>query len=203
VPALAGWGVAAVARVLGALRGLPVSRDEVRDRAVGLGLLRLSGPGDAHLLTPMAVARLFLAGYRLPATVDVGTLASLGEHQRAGRRVFLLLSAVTAWGRRERRRVSAECVVEAHALLPEAHPKAHLLLSEPRPGEPSLWRLSLASFNRSWAAAGRGVLIAESRWEDLPDEGSSFFAGCRSRDGTYHWHTAECDTDGAGHVLRY
>jgi hypothetical protein len=33
--------------------------------------------------------------------------------------------------------------------------------------------------------------------------GRTFFGGSRDRDGSYHWYTAECDTDAEGRILRF
>src|SRR5262245_65612860 len=79
------------ARVLAALLPQPVAADEVLARAVGLGLLRQPPPGEPARLTPLALARLFLAGYRVPAHVEAGSLPVLRNHLLAGRFVFVLL----------------------------------------------------------------------------------------------------------------
>lgn len=47
------------------------------------------------------------------------------------------------------------------------------------------------------------MLVAVRAWNDLPTEGLLFFGGLRDLDGTYHWNTAECDTDRQGRILRY
>jgi hypothetical protein len=63
--------------------------------------------------------------------------------------------------------------------------------------------LALSWFADLWAAAGNLVVAAAGRWGDLAGHGVTFFGGSRNRDGTFRWHTAECDTDGEGIVLRY
>src|SRR5689334_14021016 len=66
-----------VARLLGALLGRPVGEEEVVVRAVGLGLLHQPPSGRAGRLSAQELARLFLAGYGLPAHPEAGTVASL------------------------------------------------------------------------------------------------------------------------------
>src|SRR5262249_56728663 len=53
--------------------------------------LRPPAPPQAACFPAQALARLLLAGYRLPAHVEAGTLSSLGAHLRAGRDVLVLL----------------------------------------------------------------------------------------------------------------
>lgn len=88
----AAWPAAVLAQALSHLLGRPVTADEVRDRAVGLGLLRQPLPAGPVELTPRAAARLLLAGYGLPALVEAGNAVSLDEHSRAGRRVLVVLA---------------------------------------------------------------------------------------------------------------
>jgi hypothetical protein len=53
-----------------------------------------------------------------------------------------------------------------------------------------------------WEAGGRRMAVSFPEWGMLPDAGK-FAAGSRSDDGTYFWHTAECETDGIGRIIRF
>src|SRR5207244_4430646 len=88
------WGIAAVAWVVSALCRRPIGPEQARDQAFGLGLFRLPRPGEVALLAAMAVSRLFLAGYGLPAAAT-GSVPTLQEHLGAGRRVFVVLDRGT------------------------------------------------------------------------------------------------------------
>jgi hypothetical protein len=181
-PELPACPPAVAARVLTALLVRPVTDDEVLTRAVGLGLVRQPAPGQPARLSAQAVSRLFLAGYRLPAHVEAGTLPGLLGHLEAGRDVFVLLQEadVGLWQVRA-------AAGELGFLVGAAEP-ARLLAPE--------------AFARAWAAAGNYLIAALRRWADLPVEGRVFFGGTRERDGTYHWDTAECATDATGRILR-
>jgi len=81
------WTTALFAHALTYLLRRPVTADEVRERAVALGLLRQL----TAELSPRSAARLLLAGYRLPALVESGSPASVRDHLLAGRLVFVVL----------------------------------------------------------------------------------------------------------------
>jgi hypothetical protein len=195
-PALPSCPPDVAARVLAALLPHPVGADEVLARAVGLGLLRQPPPGEPARLTPLALARLFLAGYRVPAHVGAGSLPVLRNHLLAGRSVFVLF--------------------DNQGLEPGAGPAGLGLLRVQRgadeagflvgaPGDPTAGSrlLDPETFARGWAPAGNFLVAALRRWGDLQAEGKTFFGGTRDRDGAYHWDTAECATDGEGRVLRF
>jgi hypothetical protein len=186
VPEPGPWSLAAIAWVLSALGRPPVCADQVRDKAVGLGLFRLPAPGEVALLTAMAVSRLFLAGYGLPAAAERGTLPVMLQHHRSGRRVFVAMP--------ER---DGEAVREVQGFL--SGPDEEVTLADDTGAE----QMPRSAFTVSWAAAGCRLIVAAPRWEDLPADGSEFFGGFRNRDGSYHWTTAECDTDRQGRIVRY
>jgi hypothetical protein len=103
--AVVGCRLDSLARVLSWLLPQPVTSTNVRDRAVGLGLLRLPPDGAAPRLPPEKASRLLLAGYRLPAVAEIGTPATARAHLAAGRHVSLmsnegetgLACSVVAW----------------------------------------------------------------------------------------------------------
>jgi hypothetical protein len=182
-----------VARVLRVLLEQDVRPEQVVARAVGLGLLRQPAAGAAPLLSALVVARLFLAGYRIPATVEAGTLRSLHEHLRAGRCTFLLLAAPGG---------SASEAFELFQVCRGATDE-RLLLSEPgRPADVARFAAS-EELAAPWAAAACFLICGLRSWGHLPTSGRTFFGGSRDRDGSYHWYTAECDTDAEGRILRY
>ncbi len=183
--------VAVAASVLGALLGRSMSPAEVAETAVGLGLLRLPGPGEEGLLSPAALGRLFLTGYFLPAHVETSSARALQQHLRAGRRAFPLLAS--AGGR------SAAGPVEVF-LEPDG---AGLLVSDLGGPRRTFWSLPADVFAAAWAGAGQWLAVALCAWAELPAEGQTFFAGGRDRDGTYHWDAAGCATDGRGRILRF
>jgi hypothetical protein len=192
------WPIPAVARVLSALCPHPVSGEQVRDQAVGLGLCRLPSLSQVALLTAMAVSRLFLTGYRLPAAAELATVSAIQEHHQAGRRVFLTLEETTEDAGR-----NGSGVFELQGFLAGVCEEEAVLLGELGASSEGVYRLARTPFTASWAAAGNRLIVAARRWKDLPAEGPTFFAGYRGRDGSYHWNTAECDTDRDGQVLRY
>ncbi len=191
------WQTTAVARVLSVLCRRPVSDEEVRDRAVGLGLHRLSTSREPAPLSAMAVCRLFLAGYRLPAAAELAGIGTLPEHHRAGRRLFVTLAEQT----NGERRPNGSDVHEVRGFLGTG--EQTVLLAQAGTAAVDPWQLALTSFAASWSAAGSLLILAAGGWKDLPADGPTFFAGYRNPDGSYHWNTAECDTDRAGEILRY
>jgi hypothetical protein len=191
----------ALARVLASLLARPVSPDQVRDRAVGFGLLRLAGAGAGTELTAQTASRLLLAGYHLPAQVEAAGWAEVRKHLAENRHAFLLLGGAAA----ERRDGAGSLVpvLQALGLPPEDGAGSWLLATEPGSPSANAQRLSLDWTGAAWAAAGNLLVAAARRWADLPTHGRTFFAGSRDRDGTYHWNSAECDTDGEGNILRH
>jgi hypothetical protein len=173
------------ARVLAALLPQPPGMEEVLARAVSLGLLRQPPPGEPAALSPLALSRLFLVGYRVPAHVEAGTLPLLQKHLLAGRCVFVLL--------------------DGEGLLRVQGTADELGFPVSVPAEPGggTRLLTPETFARAWVPAGNFLIAGERRWADLPAEGQVFFGGTRDRDGTYHWDTAECATDGEGRILRF
>lgn len=193
-PAPPGCAPEAVAAVLGALLPSGVSADQVVARAVALGLLRHPDPDRPPRLSAQVVARLLLAGYRLPAHVEAGTVAGLQAHVRAGRHVFVPLHGLDP-------NVQGPADGE---LVQVTDTAGDLGIRICRPGQASGPTRLLApeAFGRAWAAAERLLIVALRGWDDLPAEGRSFFGGTRDADGTYHWDTAECATDAGGRVRR-
>jgi hypothetical protein len=181
----------AASRVLRALLEYPIQPEQVRDRAIGLGLLRHPPSGEPGELTTKAFSRLLLVGYHLPALADVGTLPVLADHLRAGRRAFVLLS-------------EAEWVSVCQLLDLHSGQSGEPAVTVREAGTPFVLqkRLTLEGFADRWAAVGNALIIAAASWEDLLGEGPTFFGGLRDRDGTYHWFSAECDTDAAGNIAR-
>jgi hypothetical protein len=185
--------LAAVARVLSGLLATPVSPAEVRERAMAFGLLRAPGSDEGTELTAQTTSRLLLAGYRLPAQVEAAGWAEVARHVRAGRLVFLLLGGGMA---------PLPGVLRVHDYL--AAPEGDcLLVAAPEAPAAAADRIAAERLAESWAAAGNLLVVGLRHWDELPTQGSEFFAGLRDRDGSYHWNTAECDTDAQGHILRY
>jgi hypothetical protein len=182
----------AVAAVLSRLLLRAVGVAEVRDRAVGLGLMRLPPPGGLAELTAEATCRLFLAGYRLPAAVGPGTPGALREHLAAGRHVFVLVGDSHP----------DAAALQVHGLLVGLDGSNRALVSRPAPGPPEFTEVALGRLAEGWAAAGQLMVVAARRWADLPASGATFFAGGRDRDGSFHWDAAECTTDSGGCILR-
>jgi hypothetical protein len=180
----------AASRVLRALLEYPIQPEQVRDRAISLGLLRHPPSGEPGELTTKTFSRLLLVGYHLPALADVGTRPVLQDHLRAGRRAFVLQN--------EAESVSVWQVLDLHS---EQFGEA---VTVREAGTPFVLqkRLTLEGFADRWAAVGNALIIAAASWEDLLGEGPTFFGGLRDRDGTYHWFSAECDTDAAGNIAR-
>ncbi|HXG10471.1 MAG TPA: hypothetical protein VNK04_11980 [Gemmataceae bacterium] len=215
-----------LSRAITTLLNCPVSARQVRDKAVGLGLLRQPENDTFPALSCQAASRLLLAGYRLPAQVESGTLQALQEYLRQGPLVLVPLA-----GLRPGDDVGGPVLFQLHGLhaqdpdepwLEVGEPEASVAPSAPIPlprsgGEGSKQsspfleggaglrvkeRLPLARFEAAWAAADRLLFTAARRWDDLPREGTSFFGGARDPDGHYHWHLAEYLTDGQGRILR-
>jgi hypothetical protein len=186
----------AVARVLSSLLQREVSEDEVRDRAVGLGLLRQPGSEEGAGLTAQAVSRLLLAGYHLPAQVEPADLAALAGHLHTRRLVFLFADGLQLAPR--------PAAFQVHGCNGTGAGDGWLLLTEASASARGVQSVPLDDhFAESWAAAGNLLLVAAPAWSDLPREGIVFFGGICDPDGVYHWNSAECDTDGTGRILRY
>jgi hypothetical protein len=191
LPALPACAPEVVAHVLGALLPQPVTSDEVMARAVNLGLLCLPESNQPARLTARVVSRLLLAGYRLPAHVEAGSIAALQTHLRTGRHASVLLhDPETTAGGPELLHVHDSATDLGFLVRPPGEPARPARLMAPE------------AFVQHWAAAGNFLIVALRDWSELPAEGRSFFAGTRDLDGTYHWDTAEVATDGEGRVLR-
>jgi hypothetical protein len=175
-----------LARVLARLLGRPVAAAAVRDRAVGLGLLRWPAAGAPGRIRAEAASRLLLAGYHLPALLEAACPRRACEHLAAGRLVFVLLGE------------GEPAAVQLHALLPPDNPAWALV--DAAAGARVIEEVS-APWLFEGEAGGRLMVAAARRWDDLPAAGR-FFGGSRDRDGSYHWDAADCDTDAAGRVLR-
>jgi hypothetical protein len=160
-------------------------------------------PGERPDLGAQALSRLLLAGYRLPALAQPGSLPALKAHVTTGRHVFVRLGGVPASMGGVGSAETAPAVVQVQGLIQEESEAAALLLSEARAVAPSCYRLGLEQFTAAWTAGANGMVVAARRWEDLPGEGISFFGGTRDTDGSFHWDVAECDTDSHGRILRY
>ncbi len=188
------------AQVLSSLLRRKVTADEVRDRAVGVGLLRVPAPGDLAELTPQAVSRLLLACYRVPGQMGPGSWRELCGHWRAGRHVFVFLPTFTLDD--EAGLVTATEVLQV-AGFSRDRGEPCLLAGEPGAAANPAESLPLDLFFEVWAGADNHMLTAARRWEDLPRHGTSFFGGARGCDGAYHWFAAECETDAEGRILRF
>jgi hypothetical protein len=178
------WTPHILAEALSTLLAQPLTAEQVRRRAVALGLLRHSVVEPRPELSARAAARLLLAGYHLPAAIEHGTLASLTEHYRAGRRILVRVAEPTP------KLLEVRSVEEAV-----------LSVADPAATAGQCWPLE--RFRVAWSRTGNGAIIAAQRWEELPEIGLLFFGGLRDADGAYHWNTAECDTDRQGRLLRY
>jgi hypothetical protein len=179
----------ALALVVSQVLQRPVTTAAAQDRAVGLGLLRLSAAGIPPRLSLEKASRLLLAGYQLPALAERATWATVRKHLAARRHVFLILGEMDP------------PVVQLQALLPESDPAWALVSSSAAQGHAieevaAEWQLS------AWEDSGRVMVAAARRWDDLPATGGSFFGGTREKDGSYHWEGADCDTDTLGRLLR-
>ncbi|HKI32061.1 MAG TPA: hypothetical protein VKA46_09345 [Gemmataceae bacterium] len=179
----------ALALLLSRLLQRPLTAAAVQDRAVGLGLLRLSGAGAPGRLSPERASRLFLAGYQLPALAERATLTAAREHLAARRHVFLILGE------------AEPPVVQLQALLPDDGPAWALVGACAAEGH-AIEEVAAEWLLGAWEAAGRVIVAAARRWEDLPAAAGRFFGGTRENDGSYHWDGADCDTDASGHILR-
>lgn len=187
-----------VARVVSCLLGRTVSECQVRERAIALGLPRQSGLEPAAELTCRGASRLFLAGYRLPAQVEPGTPRALCEHLCDGQHVFIPLCDLDPG--------AGPSVGPMLFQLTgyHAHGRAGAWLSLVPVGAwpPPIRPVRMRRFAAAWAPTGCLLFAAARRWQELPDEGTRFFGGCRDADGSYHWDVAECATDRQGRVLR-
>jgi hypothetical protein len=93
--------LAALSPVVSILLGRAVSAEQLRDKAIGFGLLRAADAEALPALTCQAASRLLLAGYRLPAFVGPSTTGALPS--APGTRAWhvadgLLLVAAPSWG---------------------------------------------------------------------------------------------------------
>ncbi len=182
-PAPAPWTPAVLARALTVLLGRPVSAEPLREKAVGLGLLRQPRGDGRTALTLRAAARLLLA-YRLPAAVENGTLNSVRDHWQAGRWTFIVLAAAEP------------------ELFQVVDVQGELVGIMPVPVDAAqVWPRE--RFTDAWSAVGNALLTAARSWDELAIEGRQFFGGQRDTDGAFRWNAAECDTDGQGRILRF
>lgn len=186
----------ALAPVVAALAGRPVSAGGLVERAVGLGLLRYPPPGGLPTLSTQAASRLLLAGYRLPAFADRGSPAELRAHLAACREVFVLIDPDGA------RPGDGGRMWQLHHLPGEEAADGRALTAPPGAPLAAVRGTPVAHFLREWEAAGRLVVVAARRWADLPASGPVFFGGHRWPDASLRWHAAECDTDAGGNILR-
>ncbi len=196
------YSLGAIARVLSSLLRQPVSLEQVRDKAVGLGLLHHTGLGEGTELTTQSVSRLLLAGYHLPAQVEVGTLQTLANHLRAQRLVFVLPPSLDQDDGVDA--ALSSVVIQVHAFQEDSPGHSRLLLSEPGGARATAQAVALDHpLVASWAVSSFFLLVAAQHWSELPTKGTVFFAGSRDAAGVYHWNSAECDTDASGRILRY
>ena len=197
----------AVAGVLSALLPAPVTPAQVRDKAIGLGLLRAPGSDEGTELTAQNASRLFLAGYHLPAQVGIATWPEMAKHVHDGRLAFLLLDWEAAQG--PSGGSPLPWALQVPHLRHEAAGRAtggqegYLLMTKSGAGPEKVCPWPVDGFADAWAAGGSLIVVALRHWGDLPAQGRVFFAGLRDRDGSYHWNTAECDTDREGNILRF
>ena len=182
-----------VTRVISNLLGRTVTAHQVQERAIAFGLVRHPAPGERLALSAQAASRLLLAAYHCPAQFGVGGLPALYRHLRAGYLVLALLVAPPL----------NPALLQVCGLLRDEGGRCWFFLTEPGTSPHEGRRLPREAFVNAWAAGGNLLLVAARQWRELPTEGSGFFGGSRSADGTYHWDTAECDTDREGRILRY
>jgi hypothetical protein len=176
--------------VISILLGRVVAPAEVQHRAVGLGLARCGKAEAPPTLSCRSAARLLLAGYRLPAHVEPGSLPLLRERLQQHQQVFAPLADPGQGG--------SPVLYQLHCL----HAASGLSLGEPEAPVAAVRQMPLAAFLAAWSAADALLFVAARQWGDLPREGRTFFGGSRDRDSTYHWHVAECVTDAGGQILR-
>lgn len=192
--AVSPWTVPVLARVVSTLLDYPVSVDQLRERAMALGLSRQPWPGKVGRLTARAAARLLLAGYRLPAHLDHGGLDQVRKNLLVGRQVMVVLPQAD--------RRPALFRVRSMELGPEGPVWLVLAgIGSRQPGEMVHWPGDL--FSRQWRLTDHGMVVATRSWNDLPQEGVPFFGGLRDGTGAYHWFAAGCDTDRAGNILGF
>jgi hypothetical protein len=185
--------VRAAAGLLRAL-GREVDAAAAEERAIGLGLLRCLEAGRPAALTARRLSRLLLAGYGLPAAVEESAAARASQHVDAGRLVFVLLPALAGEGTE---------FFQVHRDPLACPEQSALIVTEVGTGPAAAWQFPQEEWLPAWSRTGNFAVVALRRWSDMPTEGRLFFAGDRDRHGTYYWHTAECETDAAGRVLRY
>jgi hypothetical protein len=184
-----GWSLVEIRQVLETLVGRAVGIEELFQTALGYGLLAWCSDLFAAKMNDQMLSRLLLAAYRVPGQVSEANWAEIEKHVAAGMRVMVRLPDHL------RQRGLYE------------------VLGLGGPGEDavalrSLERCDFCLLSRSdfiaWSAEAGSVCIVSARaWSDLPTEGRFFFAGTRDLDGSYHWNTAECDTDGEGRIVRF
>jgi hypothetical protein len=198
---LGSWEMRPAAQVISTLLHRDFSPEQVIHRAVALGLLRCCQPVGRPRLTNQTASRLFLAGFGLPAQVEIGSLATIKTHLTEGRQVFVLLQdrpdlsfPLTEPGDQH--------LLQAQALLQETDTEVGFLLTDPDDAPLYWYRLPRDQFEAAWAANGNLLVAALRDWDHLPNQAPTFFGGFRNPDGSYFWETAECDTDCKGQVLR-
>jgi hypothetical protein len=192
--AVSPWTVPVLARIVSTLVDYPVSVDQLRERAMALGLARQPWPGRVGRLSGRAAARLLLAGYRLPAHLDHGGLDQVRKNLLAGRQVFVVLPQA------DRR----PAVFRVRSMEHGPEGPVWLVLAcigSRQPGEMIHWPGDL--FSRQWQLTDHGMVVAARSWNDLPREGVPFFGGLRDGSGVYHWFAAGCDTDRRGNILGF
>jgi hypothetical protein len=195
-PSPGDWSCDVLARVLAALLGQSLTPEQVRDKAIALGLLRCPASDGPLTLPAQEACRLFLSGYRLPAYIEIGTSATLTIHLQQGRQVFVLLADRDGDG------TKAPALYQVQGFLTEQTSAVEVHRVE-LGALPGLSRsLEANTFAAAWAQTGSRAIVAARSWSDLPIGFGAFFGGSCDRDGAYHWDMAECDTDGAGQVLR-
>jgi hypothetical protein len=198
---LADWNLASAACVIAALLRKSISRQQVCDKAIGLGLTHATSSEEDVLLTAKTFSRLLLAGYRLPAQAVPGTESALRLHLAHGLNVFAIVSGPTL--------ESADAcaspdlqTVQAYRMEGDVDPPMLVLRIDALGGSGG-FRVPLDRFAIAWRAAGAPMVSAAPSWSELRAVGGTFFGGVQDADGSYHWEIADCDTDAEGRILRY
>jgi hypothetical protein len=177
----------------------PHSCAQVQEKAVALGLIHQPAPESRAVFSPKSLSRLLLAGFRLPAQLQIESLENLNHHLREGRTVMVFING----GNSQNFSMALSPLFQIQGFVPGDAPPSGILLSEPGLVPYSLHQRPMDRFLACWEKAGNLALVAARHWEDLPLEGQVFFGGLRDHEGVYHWTTAECDTDVIGRILRY
>jgi hypothetical protein len=185
--------------VLSRLLGREVALGEVRDRAIALGLLRQSGPGERIQLDMQTASRLLLAGFHLPALAEWGTPERLKQQRLNRQKVLMVILGMSTY------KVATSCD-PCRSLWDEMEPN-HLQESGTPvfdPGQISIppRRGPLERYITSSGCTDFILFVAARSWSDLPASGSVFFGGNRWPDGMFHWDCADCDTDREGNIFR-